>query len=208
MSKLFFYDLETTGTKFWRNSIHQISGAIVIDGQVMESFNFHVRPYPNCEIEQNALDVAGVTKELIMAYPSMTEVYTQFIGMLGKYVNKFDKRDKFTLVGYNNSSFDNPFFRAWFVQNGDQYFGSWFWSDSIDVMVLACHHLLADRPRMLNFKQGTVAKFLGVPVSEEELHDALYDIRVCMAIFQHVTDHTSLVDESSSKLEFVKPKTK
>ena len=28
MNKLFFYDLETTGVKFWKNGIHQISGKI------------------------------------------------------------------------------------------------------------------------------------------------------------------------------------
>ena len=26
MSKLLFFDLETTGVKFWRNGIHQIGG--------------------------------------------------------------------------------------------------------------------------------------------------------------------------------------
>lgn len=34
--KLLFYDLETTGIKYWRNGIHQISGEIVIDGEVKE----------------------------------------------------------------------------------------------------------------------------------------------------------------------------
>ena len=30
--KLLFFDLETTGIKYWRNGVHQISGEIVIDG--------------------------------------------------------------------------------------------------------------------------------------------------------------------------------
>lgn len=40
--KQIFYDLETTGTKYWRNGIHQLSGLVVIDGEVKEEFNFHV----------------------------------------------------------------------------------------------------------------------------------------------------------------------
>ena len=44
MSKLFFYDLETTGTRYWKNGIHQISGAIMIDGEIKEKFNFKVKP--------------------------------------------------------------------------------------------------------------------------------------------------------------------
>lgn len=205
MSKILFFDLETTGTRFWRNGIHQISGAVVIDGQVKESFNLHVQPNPACTIEQEALDVAGVTEEQVRAYPPMHEVYQQFVAMLGKYVNKYDKKDKFTLAGYNNASFDNQFLRAWFVQNGDNYFGSWFWSSSIDVMVLATQALLEERTQMENFKQGTVAKYVGVPVSEEQLHDALYDIRVCMAIYQHMlpVDAQLLVNEGTPALEFV-----
>lgn len=35
--KLFFYDLETTGVNPGRNGIHQISGMIVVDGEVKET---------------------------------------------------------------------------------------------------------------------------------------------------------------------------
>ena len=31
MSKLLFFDLETTGVKFWRNGIHQIGGIVTCD---------------------------------------------------------------------------------------------------------------------------------------------------------------------------------
>lgn len=69
--KQVFYDLETTGTKYWRNGIHQLSGLVVIDGEVKEEFDFHVQPNPKAEIEEAALQVAGVTREQIMAYPPM-----------------------------------------------------------------------------------------------------------------------------------------
>lgn len=52
------------------------------------------------------------------------------------------------------------------LQNGDKYFGSWFWSNSIDVMVLATPYLAAKRTEMENFKQGTVAKALGIQVDD------------------------------------------
>lgn len=44
--KLFFFDLETTGTNPARHGIHQISGEIVVDGETKESFDYHVRPNP------------------------------------------------------------------------------------------------------------------------------------------------------------------
>lgn len=106
MSKLFFYDLETTGTNPGRNGIHQISGEIVIDGKSVETFDFKVQPNPKAQVEDAALAVGGVTREQIMAYPPMGQVYTQLVTMLAKYVNKYDKTDKFHLVGYNNRGFD------------------------------------------------------------------------------------------------------
>ena len=186
MAKLFFYDLETTGLKFWKNGIHQISGCIEIDGDVKEEFNFHVKPNPACVIEDEALDVSGVTLEQINAYPDMNVVYNQIKTMLSKYVNRYNKYDKFFLVGYNNAPFDNQFFRAFFVQNNDNYFGSYFWSSAIDVMVLAANHLKSTRHTMEDFKLKTVANTLGVTVDESKLHDALYDIYLTRAVYRKI----------------------
>lgn len=184
--KLLFFDLETTGTNPGRNGIHQISGQVVIDGIVKESFDFHVKPNPKATIEDEALEVAGVTREQIAQYPAIGEVYAQFVAMLGKYVDKFNKKDKFFLVGYNNAAFDNQFLRGFFLQNGDNYFGSWFWANTIDVMVLATAYLAERRPEMENFKLSTVAKFLGVAVSDDSLHNAFYDIELTKAIYEIV----------------------
>ena len=113
--KVVFFDLETTGTLVNKHGIHQISGMIVIDGEVKETFDFKVQPNPKAEIVQEALDVAGVTKEQILSYPAMGYVYGQFTAILNKYVDKYNKQDKFFLAGYNNASFDNQFLRAWFL---------------------------------------------------------------------------------------------
>ncbi len=184
--KLFFFDLETTGIKYWRNGIHQISGEIVIDGETKESFNFNVQPHPRCEIEEEALRVCGVTKEQILSYPPMNEVYSRLIDLLSKYVDRYDKKDKFFLVGYNNASFDNYFLKAFFVQNGDNFFYSWFWVNSIDVMVLATSYLMHKRHEMPDFKQETVARALGIDIEPEKLHDASYDIRLTKRIYEKV----------------------
>lgn len=186
--KLLFFDLETTGTNPARHGIHQISGMIEIDGVEQERFDFKVRPNPKAEVLDEALAVGGVTREQIEAYPPMEEVYRDFVSMLGRYVNKFNKTDKFFLVGYNNAAFDNQFLRGFFLQNGDNYFGSWFWSNSIDVMVLASQYLMGERHLMTNFKLSTVAAQLGVSVSEDKLHDALYDIYLTREAYHLMID--------------------
>jgi DNA polymerase-3 subunit epsilon len=190
MLKLLFFDLETTGVSPAKNGIHQISGELLIDGQSMEKFDFHVKPNEKAIIEEEALKIARVTKEQILNYPPMSEVYFKLTQMLAKYVDKFDKTDKIFLAGYNNASFDNQFLRGFFLQNGDPYFGSWFWSNSIDVMVLATQALLESRPEMENFKLSTVAKKFGIEVKEDQLHDAAYDIYLTRNIYQIITKTT------------------
>src|ERR1035437_5725104 len=186
--KLAFFDLETTGVKHWKNGIHQISGVIEIDGEGKEHFNFKVRPHPKAEIEKEALEVGKVTLEQITAYPEMSIVYKQLTTLLQKYVDRFSKKDKFFLVGYNNAGFDNNFFRAFFIQNNDNYFGSYFWSSSMDVMVLAAEFLKHRRHLMADFKLKTVAKEVGLVIDESKLHDAVYDVMLTRDIYKLITE--------------------
>lgn len=181
--KLLFFDLETTGTNPAKNGIHQISGMIEIDGVVKEEFDYHVQPNPRAIIEDAALAVGGVTREQVNSYPPMNVIYDQFVKMLSKYVDKYDIKDKFFLVGYNNAAFDNQFLRGFFLQNGDKYFGSWFWANSIDVMVMATVALAARRAAMENFKLSTVAAAMGIEVKTDELHNAMYDIYLTRGIY-------------------------
>lgn len=187
MSKLFIYDLETTGTDHKQHAIHQISGIIVINGVKKQEFDFKVAPHASAVIDEDAIKVSNVTKEQIMTYPANILVHRQLLGLLGKYVNKFAKTDKFHLLGYNNKGFDNDFFRTFFNLCGDTYYGSWFWADSIDALVLASDYLQDERSKLLNFQLRTVAAHLGIPVDETKLHDAQYDIYLTYEIYKIVS---------------------
>ena len=154
-----------------------------IDGQEVERFDIRLAPNPAATIEQEALDVAGVTLEQVQSYQPMEDGYRQLVGILSKYVNKFDKRDKMYLVGYNNAGFDNSFLRALFQQCGDKYFGSWFYPNCMDVYVMVTPFLMGVRNDMENFKLMTVAKTMGIEIDENKLHDATYDIELTRDIF-------------------------
>lgn len=183
----FFYDLETTGTDERKHGIHQIAGLIEVNGEIAEHFNFKVAPNPKAKIEPDALKVGNVTEEQIKAYPDMKRVYNQVLLLLSKYCDRYNQKDKIWLVGYNNRKFDDVFFRAWFEQNGDSFFGSWFWTDSLDVLVLASQYLIDRRRNMPTFKLKRVAKELGLEVDESKLHDAKYDIELTRQIYRIVT---------------------
>jgi DNA polymerase-3 subunit epsilon len=187
--KKFFFDLETTGLDYKVNAIHQFSGCIELDGTVIESFNFKIRPFEGAIIEPKALETSNVTEEQIMAYPPAEEVFADFMRMLSRYVRKFDKKDKMFLVGYNNAAFDNAFLREFYVRyQRDDYFNSWFWGNTIDVMVLASEHLAEMRVGMENFKLMTTARALGIEIDESKLHDAEYDIELTRNIYRIVTN--------------------
>ena len=180
--KELFIDVETTGLDENKNAIHQISGAVVIDGVEMETFDFNVRPFKGAIINKQALNVGGVTMDQLRSYPEARSVYLEFIKILDRYVSKYDSKDKFFFFAYN-AAFDNKFVRAFFLQNGDKYFGSYFWSGTIDVMVLALEYLKKSRHLMNNFKLMTVAKFLQIEVDETKAHDSLYDIVITKKVY-------------------------
>jgi DNA polymerase-3 subunit epsilon len=209
MSKIMYYDLETTGVDYKVSSIRQISGFIEIDGVVMEEFNYMVKPvaknlpqFPHNtwvgdEISINgvvwnrgAIELVksqGITSKDVEGYRDTMEVFNELQTMLLRYIGKFNNRDKFHLIGFNNRFFDDPFFRRWFEDCGEKYFGSYFWADSIDALVIASHHLKDRRHLMENFKLMTVAKFLGIEVDESQLHDALYDVKLTKEIYIRCT---------------------
>jgi len=185
--KRLFFDLETTGLDHKVNGVHQVAGIIEVDGVEVDEFDIKVRPHHLAKIDKTALDIGGVTLDIVAGYQPIGDGYKELISRLAPHVSKFDKMDKMHLVGYNNASFDNQFLRAFFAQNGDKYFGSWFWSDTHDVMVLASKHLEKRRHEMPNFKLATVAEMLGISVKSDNLHDGIYDVRLTKEIYDIVT---------------------
>jgi DNA polymerase-3 subunit epsilon len=187
MNKKFFFDVETTGLDPKQNAIHQLAVILEIDGEVKEKIDWKIRPFRGAKIDEKALKVSGVDKEALSIYPSQKDVFAELLVLLASYVDPYDPKDKFHLVGYNNRYFDDRFLRAWFELNRNTYFGSWFWADSLDVMVLASQYLYWERSKMPNFKLGTVAQFLGIKVLESNLHDGLYDVEITREIYNKIT---------------------
>lgn len=187
MSKILFFDVETTGLSPIQNSIHQLSGIIEINGDVKEVFDIKMKPREYDSLPDDyTTPVGGVTKSMMSHYQIPSEAYWQLTNIMKKYVDKFNKQDKFFAAGYNCQAFDMPFLREFFTRNDDKYFGSWFWSASLDVMILAAEYLIDKRAEMPNFKLETVASFLGKIPEGEGFHDALTDIKITREIYHTV----------------------
>ncbi len=184
--KKFWLDLETTGLNPSRHSIIQIAGIIEIDGVEKETFCFQVRPLKGTAVSNKALEVCRTSVAQLKTYPDPTTVKQDLIDMFNKYIDPYDKKDKFIFLGYN-AKFDYDFFRAWFDKQNFSYFGSFFWFPPVDVMNLVAYKIMEERPNMINFKLFQVCKYFDIEVNEDELHDALYDIELTKQLYERVT---------------------
>ncbi len=186
-TKLFFIDLETTGVKVPESGIVQLAGIIEVDGIEQERFSIHVKPLPDDVLTEEALAVQGCTKEDWFDENRFEprEAFRKLVSIMRKYVDPYDKKDKFFLVAYN-AYFDMGQLRAWFEKMDDKYMGSWFWFPPIDVMVVAGAVLMNKRSELSNFKLMTVCEYLGIAPPEGSAHDAMFDVEVTRRMFDEL----------------------
>lgn len=173
MKKALYFDVETTGLNPWRNDIIQLACLVEINGEIKEEFETKIRPFDFDNIDQKALDIHGYKVEQLREFPHPMEVHKKLTDLLGKYVNKFDKSDKFAPAGYN-VRFDADFLQNFFKKNDDKYYGSWFNWRYIDPMYTLYMMDYERRLALPDYKLQTVCTHLGIGI---DAHDALSDIR-------------------------------
>ena len=181
--KYLWIDLETTGLDPVRHGVIQIAGIVEIDGEIKEEFNFKVRPFKGDGVSLDSIMAHGISIEEMKSYKPPNEIYRKLTKLLSKYVQVYDKSDKFHLLGYN-AKFDYDFLRKWFEKNHDTYMGSYIWFPPLDIMNLACFYLSTERATIKNFKLDSVARAVGLKPKEGLLHDASYDIRLTRDLYQ------------------------
>lgn len=179
LKKIIYLDCETTGLDPKVNGIIQISGIIEVSGVVKESFDFKVRPFDTDVIDAKALEINGKTEVEVKAYKTPQIVHQALTKLLGKHVDKYDRTDKFLMVGYN-AQFDQRMLKEWFEKLGDKYYFSWISPQVIDVYSLAGFFRYFAKIDTENLKQITVAKFFGITY---DAHDAYSDVKVCRQLF-------------------------
>ncbi len=181
--KTMFFDTETGGTDDKKNGILQLAGEIELSGTTAVTFDYKMKPFPGQIIEDGALEANGFTRPQIEGFADPFDCFIQFTRILNKYVDRFDRSDKFTLVGYN-ARFDDGFLRKWFEKCNEKYYGAYFHWPAIDVSNMVAVKYRKVRSHFPNFKLMTVAKTLKIEVDESKAHDAVYDTAVTKAIYQ------------------------
>jgi len=187
MSKIAWIDLETTGLFAKKNGVVQIACKIERDGRIIDKFVSYVKPLPDDEIAQQALDVNGLTREQLLTFPEPKLVLIKFKQFLERHMNKYDRTDKFVIGGYN-TKFDMDFLREWFKKCNEKYFGSYFYWLEIDVMRHAVmYYTLTNQALPTGKGQMTlpvVAERHGIKVIDA--HDAEADITMTRELFHRL----------------------
>lgn len=175
MNKIIFIDTETGGVNPEKAALIQLSGIIRIDKKDVEKFNFYIKPFENSEVNEKALEIQGRTLEELKTdkYVEEKEVYKQFINLLDKYIDKYDRTDKFIVAGYN-VRFDVDMLKAFFQRHGNNFLFSYLDSSMLDplysIRLLQTAEIL---PVLENNKLETWCKHFGI---ELKAHDSLEDI--------------------------------
>lgn len=177
--KLLFLDTETTGLN------PEINGVIQVAMCYEDSYiDYRIRPPKGTVYDKEALKINGITKKQIKKFERSDVQLKEIIKWMGWRVGKYDKNDKFVLVGYN-VKFDKDFMFAWAEKEGFNFLGSYIDHRVIDVLTLArTAQFLKQLPgEPENFKLETICKLYGI---EPGGHDALEDMFAVRKLFYEI----------------------
>ncbi|HPM74109.1 MAG TPA: 3'-5' exonuclease [Saccharofermentans sp.] len=197
MKKL-YVDVETTGLDPKNHSIHQLCTILVEDGKTIETLDLKFSPSTKKLIDLRALKISGLTEEDVQSRDMTYEqAFMEFMKLLVRHCKPFDAQDKMFFCAYN-AHFDKDFIVNFIQENQNMLteklanqkflFGNFFWSNTMDIMVLASYAMASIRTKMNNFKLTTVyntLRMMGLidtDISKADAHDALFDVYMTMDI--------------------------
>lgn len=184
--KILWIDVETTGLDPILQDIYSLAYIIDIDGKVEEEGELLIRPYNFLTIDNEALKVGGTTvEELEKVDYTISDAVIDLKRVWGKYIDKFDKSDKFVVGGYY-VRFDCDFLRSMFKKAGDRYgIGSWCFTPLLEVSAFVAEQVTKVGLRLPNFKLATVCERYGI---EFEAHNALEDVRAARQLYYTLSE--------------------
>lgn len=180
--KILWVDTETTGLSNDAAPI-QISGIVEIDGEVKDEFNIFLKPFEGADIQQEALDIHGLSLNEINSFQESVDGYKEMLAVFDKYINKYDRDDKFIVAGYN-VDFDLKKIRRLAEAHGDRYINSYLGMKKIDPMLLITpFQAVGKLPILENNKLETWCNHFGICI---KAHDSLEDIRGTRELFNKI----------------------
>jgi DNA polymerase III alpha subunit (gram-positive type) len=188
--KIFYFDVETTGTDPIKQDVVQIGLIIEIGGEVKIEKNIKCQPINWEEIEPQALEVTGNTIEGLKKLQPASAAYKELTDILCSYVDKYDKSDKFYPAGYN-VSFDLDFLQNFFLKQNDPYFGSFINWKRIDPLPILHYLDFLGHISLPDYKLATVCEYFDIEI---DAHDAFSDIKATRELVGFLADNFGAKD--------------
>jgi DNA polymerase-3 subunit epsilon len=180
--KILWIDTETTGTDPTLHSVIQIANIIDIDGKIEDKFVFNVQPHPDFEIAEGSIAVHGISTEQMQAFPEMKIVHSQMLQKWNKYIDKFNRNDKFIIAG-QKINFDIDFLSHFFMRLNDNFLGSYLdFRSRIELLDLTKGLRMLDIIKSSDLKLETLCKEFGIKI---QAHDALSDITATKELYYY-----------------------
>lgn len=179
--KILYFDCETTGLDHIKNDIIQLACIIHIDGKEVDRADFKICPFSFDNISQKAVETHGFTIADLHKFPEPKKVYKDLIYLFSKYIDRYNKQDKFYPAGYN-VKFDLEFLNSFFKKCGDGY-GSGTWQNwrAIDPLPFIYAANFADCLYLKNYQLATVCEHFGIKI---KAHDALSDVEATIQLIK------------------------
>ena len=183
MNKILWFDTETTGVDYQKNCLIQIAGIIEVDNEIEESFNLRCRPIPGSEISKEALEVNNLSISEINSWAYPYELYIKIKEIFEKYIDKFNRDDKFIIAGHH-ITFDYNFLDSFFRKLGDDYLGSYIDTRSrLDTKEIANFLRILNKLKVNNIKLGTLCEHFNININA---HEAFSDITANREVFKYL----------------------
>lgn len=174
--KFLYLDCETTGLDADKHGVIQVAcivtkGENIISAKEVDRLNLRFNPISiGCEVSKEALEVNGIKKKEIKTFP--TDSFKKLIKFFEKHINKYDKEDKFVVIG-QNVKFDVEMLHGWARRENFDFMGSFVDWRVIDTLSIARLESSLGKINPENFQLATLCKEYGI---EEPDHDAMDDI--------------------------------
>lgn len=174
--KVIYIDTETTGLNPNENGMIEIAAIIEQSGTIIDEIVLELNPLSYSKpiiITPEALEVNGRDEKDFPKLPNSERQFKRFIRFLNKHIDRFDKTDKLKVIGYN-VTFDIGFIEAWFKDNGNDFYGAYFYRKELDVFALVKHLTHFGLIDTEDEKLGTICEHFGIEHGEK--HTAKADI--------------------------------
>lgn len=181
-----YIDVETTGLEKLVHGLVEMAFIIEIDGEVIESGEMLINAFTysrpcGSKVSPKALEVNGRSIEEIQGFPNSKDQCKGFVAIINKYIDRWDKNDKFKFIGYN-VQFDAGFIQEWFKDSGYDNYGQYFCYKTVDPFELIkylVHLEYLDTGKSQSLV--AVSEYFGI---ELDAHKAMSDIYATREIHQ------------------------